>query len=268
MSEASRAVTFADSKNRFSSRVADYLRYRPHYPIGVLELLREHSGLSPAHAIADIGSGTGFLAELFLKNGNAVFGVEPNKEMRAAGEEYLAAYPRFTSVNASAEATTLLDASVDFVTAGQAFHWFAPAATRREFLRILRPNGWVAVVWNDRSTSSTSFADAYEDLLQRYGTDYARVKDAYPQAKDIRAFFEHGNFLTREIPNYQIFDLDGLRGRLRSSSYAPAEGQSNFAPMMAELDNLFYEHQREGRVRMEFSTIAYVGQLNSDGLSS
>ena len=265
MSEASRAVTFADSKNRFSSRVADYLRYRPHYPIGVLELLREHSGLSPAHTIADIGSGTGFLAELFLKNGNAVFGVEPNKEMREAGEEYLAAYPRFTSINASAEATTLPDASVDFVTAGQSFHWFAPAATRREFLRILRPHGWVAVVWNDRSTSSSSFADAYEDLLQRYGTDYARVKNSYPQPKDIRAFFQHENFLTREIPNYQIFDLDGLRGRLRSSSYAPTEGHPNFAPMMAALDSLFYEHQREGRVRMEFSTIAYLGQLDPGG---
>ena len=141
------------------------MSYRPRYPLGVLNLLREHGQLSPAHAIADIGSGTGFLAELFLKNGNAVFGVEPNKEMREAGEEYLAAYPRFTSINASAEATTLLDASVDFVTAGQAFHWFAPEATHREFPRILRPNGWVAVVWNDRSTSSTSFADAYEDLL-------------------------------------------------------------------------------------------------------
>jgi SAM-dependent methyltransferase len=268
MNEASRAVTFADSKNRFSSRVADYLRYRPHYPIGVLDLLREHSGLSPAHAIADIGSGTGFLAELFLTIGNAVFGVEPNKEMREAGEEYLAAYPRFTSVNASAESTSLPSASIDFVTAGQAFHWFAPEATRREFVRILRPDGWVAIVWNDRSTSSTSFADAYEDLLQRFGTDYARVKDSYPQSKDIRAFFEHQKFLSRELPNYQIFDLDGLRGRLRSSSYAPAEGHPNFAPMMGELDNLFYEYQREGRLRMEFSTIAYLGQLDPGGRRS
>ncbi len=267
MSEVSRAVMFADSKNRFSNRVADYLRYRPHYPAGVLDLLRAHSQLSPAQAIADIGSGTGFLAELFLKNGNLVFGVEPNKEMREAGEEYLAAYPRFTSIDASAEATTLPGASVDFVTAGQAFHWFGPEATRLEFARILRPHGWVAVVWNDRSTSSTSFADAYEDLLLRFGTDYARVKDSYPQAKDIRAFFQHGEFITREIPNYQIFDRDGLRGRLRSSSYAPAEGQPNFVPMMDDLDNLFAEHQREGRVRMEFSTIAYVGQLNPGGAS-
>jgi SAM-dependent methyltransferase len=257
-----------DSKNRFSSRVADYLRYRPHYPAGVLDLMQMQCQLTPAHAIADIGSGTGFLAELFLKNGNAVFGVEPNKDMREAGDEYLAAYPRFVSVDGSAEATTLGDSSVSFVTAGQAFHWFEPVATRREFSRILRPNGWVAIVWNDRSTAISGFAEAYEELLLRFGTDYARVKDSYPQPSDIRAFFEHDIFLTREIPNYQIFDLDGLRGRLRSSSYAPTEEHPNFVPMMAELDGLFAEHQREGRVRMDFSTIAYLGQLNPGGRRS
>jgi SAM-dependent methyltransferase len=259
-------VTFADSKNRFSNRVADYLRYRPHYPQGVLDLMRAHSHLSSGHVIADIGSGTGFLSELFLKNGHVVFGVEPNKEMREAGEDYLAAYPRFHSVNGSAEATTLDDASVSFVTAGQAFHWFEPQATRREFSRILRPNGWVAIVWNDRGTAKSSFAASYENLLLRFGTDYSRVKDSYPQSEDIRAFFEHDNFLTREIPNHQIFDLDGLRGRLRSSSYAPPEGHPNFAPMMSDLDDLFAAHQREGRVRMEFSTVAYLGQLNPDGV--
>ena len=262
MSEASRVVTFADSKNRFSSRVADYLHYRPHYPAGVLDLLRAQCHLSPAHAIADIGSGTGFLAELFLKNGNAVLGVEPNQEMRNAGVEYLAAYPRFTSIDGCAEATTLPSSSVDFVTAGQAFHWFDPHAARREFARILRPHGGVAIVWNDRSISTTRFAETYENLLLRFGTDYARVKDCYPQIEDIRAFFGHSNFLTREIPNDQVFDLDGLRGRLRSSSYAPLEGHPNFAPLLAELDNLFSAHQHEGRVRMEFSTVAYLGQLS------
>jgi SAM-dependent methyltransferase len=263
MSEAG-SVKFADSKNRFANRVADYLRYRPRYPAGVLDLMQMQCLLTPTQAVADIGSGTGFLAELFLKNGNAVFGVEPNREMREAGEEYLAAYPRFTSVDGSAEATTLGDASVSFVTAGQAFHWFEPTSTRREFARILRPHGWVAVVWNDRSTAESSFAHAYEDLLQRFGTDYSRVKDSYPQIEDIRAFFGHEQFLTREIPNFQIFDREGLRGRLRSSSYAPTEGHANFAPMIDELDKLFDAHQQGEQVRMDFSTWVYLGQLNPD----
>jgi SAM-dependent methyltransferase len=263
MSNESPTIKFADSKNRFSSRVADYVRYRPRYPQGVLDLMQLEGLLTPAHAVADIGSGTGFLAELFLKNGNTVFGVEPNKEMREAGEQYLDGYPRFTSIDASAEATTLGDSCVTFITAGQAFHWFEPQATRREFTRILRPNGWIAIIWNDRSTAESDFAQAYEDLLVRYGTDYSRVKESYPQQKDVRAFFGHENFLTREIPNHQVFDLEGLRGRLRSSSYAPTEGRPNFAPMIADLDKLFAANQQENQVRMDFSCWVYLGQLHA-----
>jgi SAM-dependent methyltransferase len=256
-------VNFTNAKNRFSNRAADYLRYRPHYPEGVLDFLRAQTHLSAAHTIADIGSGTGFLSELFLKNGNQVFGVEPNQEMREAGEEYLTAYPRFTSVNGSAETTTLPASSVDFVTVGQAFHWFKPVPTRREFARILRPDGWGAIVWNDRTQSTTGFAVSYEDLLVRFGTDYTCVKDSCPQTKDIRAFFGHEKFLTRELPNFQDFDLESLRGRLRSSSYVPSEGDPNFAGMMAALDALFAAHQQDGRVLMEFSTWIHVGQLTS-----
>jgi len=268
VSEASRAVSFADAKNRFSNRVADYLRYRPHYPDGVLDFLRSQSHLSVAHTVADIGSGTGFLAELFLKNGNQVFGVEPNQEMREAGEEYLVAYPRFASINGSAEATTLPSSSVDFITVGQAFHWFKPEPSRREFARILRPAGWVAIMWNDRTLSRTGFAVSYEELLVRFGTDYSRVRDAYPQKKDIREFFGHEQFLTHELPNFQHFDLESLRGRLRSSSYVPTEGNPNFAPMMAALDALFAAHQQNGRVVMEFSTWVHLGQLTAGGSRS
>jgi SAM-dependent methyltransferase len=256
-------VTFANAKNRFSNRVADYLRYRPHYPEGVLDFLRSQSGLSPAHTVADVGSGTGFLSELFLKNGNQVFGVEPNQEMREAGEEYLAAYPRFTSINGSAEATTLPDSAADFVTVGQAFHWFKPEPTRREFGRILRPGGWVAIAFNDRTQSATGFAVSYEDLLVRYGTDYTRVRDSYPQPKDIRAFLGHEDFLTHELSNFQHLDIESVRGCLRSSSFVPLEGEPNYTEMMAALDSLFAAHQKDGRVVMEFSTWIHLGQLTS-----
>src|SRR5882757_5837179 len=152
-------MTFADAKQRFSSRVADYVRYRPSYPSEVLDLLRSECGLRSGHVIADIGSGTGFLSELFLKNGNRVYGIEPNKEMREAGEEYLASYDSFGSIEAAAEATTLEDATIDFVTAGQAFHWFDLPEARREFARILKPEGWAVVMWNDREMNS-AFATA------------------------------------------------------------------------------------------------------------
>src|SRR5215469_16795520 len=143
-------MTFADAKQRFSNRVTDYARYRPSYPPELLDLLRMECGLQHEQNIADIGSGTGLLTKLFLENGNRVFGVEPNGEMRSAGEEVLRGYPNFTSIDGSAEATTLADSSVDFISAGQAFHWFDVELARGEFRRILKPGGWVVIVWQDR----------------------------------------------------------------------------------------------------------------------
>jgi SAM-dependent methyltransferase len=253
-------MTFADAKQRFSSRVADYVRYRPGYPAEALTLLRTECGLRAGHVIADMGSGTGFLSEFFLKNGNRVYGVEPNEAMRQAGEEYLASYDGFASINASAEATTLDDASIDFVTAGQAFHWFEPAAARREFQRILKPGGWIVILWNDRQMD-TPFASAYEDLLVKYGTDYKRVRESYPEEHVIREFFGAGSFSQRSLPNAQVLDWEGLAGRLRSSSYAPQEGQANYAPMMAGLNELFRANQENGSVRMEYATHVYFGRL-------
>ena len=254
-------MTFTDAKQRFSARVADYVRYRPGYPSALLDLLRAECSLRPGHIIADIGSGTGFLSELFLKNGNRVYGVEPNKDMRQAGEEYLASYDGFSSIEGSAEATTLDDASVDFVTAGQSFHWFEFDAARREFVRILKPGGWMVIAWNDRRMEEASFTRAYENILERFGIDYKNVKDSYPEADRIREFLS--NFSQRDLPNYQILDWDSLRGRLRSSSFSPTEGHPDYAPMMEELRKLFDAYQQDGQVRMDYFTRVYYGHLKA-----
>jgi SAM-dependent methyltransferase len=254
-------MTFSDAKQRFSGRVADYVRYRPSYPSAVLEVLRAECSLRPGHVIADIGSGTGFLSELFLKNGNRVYGIEPNEAMRRAGEEYLASYDGFSSIDGSAEATSLDDAGVDFVTAGQAFHWFEPDAARREFSRILKPGGWVVIVWNDRRTDEAPFTRAYENILERFGVDYKQVKESYPEADRIRSFLSP--FSQRDLPNFQMLDWDSLQGRLRSSSFTPTEGHPNFAPMVEELRKLFDAYQQDGQVRMDYFTRVYYGQLKA-----
>jgi SAM-dependent methyltransferase len=251
-----------DSTKRFSNRVADYVRYRPGYPAGVLNLLRAECGLTPEWAIADVGSGTGILTRLFLENGNFVYGIEPNAEMRVAGEEFLAAYPKFRSVGAAAEATTLADASVELVTAAQSFHWFDPPAARAEFARILRPDGWVAVIWNERKKELGPFAAEYEALLQTYGTDYARVSETYPEPERMAQLFGAGNFRHGAFANEQRMDFDALRGRLLSSSYAPAAGHANHEPMLAELRRVFDRHAESGQVRFEYATHVYYGQMN------
>jgi SAM-dependent methyltransferase len=254
-------MIFANAKQRFSNRVADYVRYRPGYPAALWDVLRDECGLCPNHVIADIGSGTGLLAKLFLDRGNRVFGIEPNAEMRAGGDEFLNAYSNFRSVDGSAEATTLPGRSVDFVTVGQAFHWFEVVSTKQEFRRILKPGGWGVVVWQDRRMEETPFAREYEALLQSFGIDYKTVKDAYPELEKMRNFFDPGTFQMRNLPNRQDFDLEGLRGRLRSSSYAPTESHANHAPMMRELQKIFKTHQQNGSVRMEYFARVYFGKL-------
>jgi ubiquinone/menaquinone biosynthesis C-methylase UbiE len=257
-------MALADAKQRFSNRVADYARYRPSYPLALVVLLAKECGLRPEHVVADIGSGTGLLSKLFLDHGSRVYGVEPNAEMRAGGEEFLGDYANFTSVNGSAEATTLANASVDFVTVGQAFHWFDVSAAQREFRRILKPGGWAVVVWQDRRMDETPFAREYEDVLVRFGIDYEAVKDSYPETEKMRNFSDAGTFQTHDLPNHQDFDWEGLRGRLRSSSYAPAENHPNHAPMIEELRRMFDAYQRNGAVRMEYFARVYFGKLGGN----
>ena len=259
-------MTFTDAKERFSNRVADYVKFRPGYPAAILDLLRDECGLRAGEScvIADVGSGTGFLAELFLKQGNRVFGVEPNLEMRLAGEELLREFANFTSIEGAAEATTLAEASVNFVTAGQAFHWFEPLATRREFVRILKPGGWLVLVWNHRRMD-TPFARDYEAMLNRYSTDYGKVRASYPESSNVKDFFGEVACAERNLSYTQFFDWSGLAGRLHSSSYAPTEDQANYAPMMAELRRIFDAYQEGRRLPMEYETKIYFGQLKSRG---
>jgi SAM-dependent methyltransferase len=251
-----------DPTLRFSSRVENYIKYRPHYPQALIATLRAECQLTSASPVADIGSGTGLLTELFLQNGNQVFGVEPNREMRAAGERLLRNYPGFQSVAGRAEATTLADQSVDFVVAGQAFHWFDRQKARREFLRILKPTGWVMLVWNERETRATPFLMAYEQLLERYALDYARVNHKQVDQAAVADFYGVPGFKVKTFDHWQVFDYAGVQGRLLSSSYAPEAGHPNYEPMLAELAKIFQAHQVNGRVGFGYTTRMYYGQLS------
>ncbi len=255
------ALAMSDPTQRFSNRVENYLRYRPRYPAEILDVLKAECGLQVTSLIADVGSGTGFLAELFLSNGNQVFGIEPNREMREAGEQLLGSYSKFTSVAATAEATTLPEASVDFVTAGQAFHWFDRGRCREEFRRILRPASWVVLVWNDRRTDSTPFLAEYEQLLRVYGTDYASVDHKRIDASVLREFFGEDP-IRKSFPSFQGFDFPSLKGRLLSSSYVPDVGQPRHAQMMETLQTLFDKRQAGGKVIFEYDTLLYYSRLS------
>jgi SAM-dependent methyltransferase len=246
---------------RFSSRVDDYVRYRPSYPAEVVSLLVHEGALSVDSWVADIGCGTGLLAKLFLDFGCRVAGIEPNAEMREAGDRFLGAYGKFNSVEARAERTGLGDASIDLVTAGQAFHWFDAVAARREFLRILRPPGWVVLIWNERDVPEQGFLKGYEDLLNRYAAEYGRVDHRRIDSDRIGEFYGHGRWKLATFMNAQQFDLAGVRGRLESSSYSPRSDNPAYQPMIAELDQLFATHQVDGTVPFVYQTKVYYGCL-------
>ena len=250
-----------NSVDRFSSRVENYAKYRPGYPPGILDVLRSDCGLTKESLIADIGSGTGLLSEVFLKNGNVVLGIEPNELMRAKANELLKGFANFRSVAATAEATTLPDGSVDFITAGQAFHWFEQAAAKREFTRILKRDGWVVLVWNARRLDATPFLRDYEELLIRYSPDYPVVRHENVDDR-IAGFFAPQPMKLASLENVQRFDFEALKGRLCSSSYAPEPGNPNFELMLTDLQDIFNAYNEDGVVNFDYDTQVYYGHLH------
>ena len=250
-----------DPTRRFSSRVENYIKYRPGYPSAVVRLLEAECGLTTDSVVADVGSGTGILSELLLGNGNRVYGIEPNREMREAGERLLADYENFVSIDGRAEATTLAGESVDLVTAGQAFHWFEHEGARREFARILKAGGWVVLIWNDRRTQGTPFLEEYERMLAGYGTDYQEVSNKWADEDALQSFFGAERVRVGTFENRQVFDFDGLKGRLFSSSYAPEPDHENYPPMMRTLTSIFERYAEDGKVAVEYDTKVFYGQL-------
>jgi SAM-dependent methyltransferase len=248
-----------DATQRFSSRVDNYVRYRPGYPTEVLGLLKQECGLTSDSVIADIAFGTGIFTRMLLESGNRVFGVEPNAEMRRAGEQFLESCSRFTSMAGTAEATMLPDHSVNIITAAQAAHWFDRNKARREFVRILKPGGWLVLLWNDRRMDSTEFQRQYEKLLRTYGTDYEDVRQRGMNLA-LEGFFGQ-SFQMREFEYKQTFDYAGIEGRLQSSSYIPQKDHPQYDPMMRELRRIFDQHQVDGRVSFDYDTRVYYGHV-------
>lgn len=250
----------ADSTKRFSSRVDNYTRFRPGYPPQVIQLLKEECALTPESIVADVASGTGIFTRMLLENGNRVFAVEPNPDMRRAGEQASTQFPGLVSVNGTAEATTLEKHSVDIVTAAQAAHWFDKQEARAEFLRILKPGGCVALIWNERRQDSTPFLREYEQLLLEYGTDYQEVR--HERTTDtIETFFAPSPFRKKTFEMIQKFDYAGLEGRLLSSSYAPQRGEKLYEPMLQQLRAIFKDRQLNGKVLFEYETQVFYGCL-------
>jgi len=239
---------------RFTGKVDNYAKYRPTYPDGVIDFLIKQTGLQKDWNIADIGSGTGIFSALLLKQGYKVWCVEPNKAMREEGERRLQKFTKFTSVAGSGEKTGLQDRSIDLITVAQAFHWVDQGLAKAEFKRILKTPGYIALIWNIRSTA-TPFLQKFEQLKIDFGTDYKATRML--KEPDIQSFFEPASFVYECVPHSQLLDYDGLQGQLLSTSYVVTEGPK-YETMLAALKELFEQYQENGLVKIDYDTKVYL----------
>ena len=244
---------------RFSNRVENYVKYRPDYPREIIAYLEANCGLTKDSVIADIGCGTGISSQMFLENGNRVIGVEPNASMRCMAEVVLG-MTDFWVLDGTSDNTTITDASVDMVVAAQAFHWFDAEKARKEFKRILRPGGYVVLIWNERQLDTTPFLIEYEAFLIKYANDYGNVRHENIREKELSDFFqkEYGSVT---FPNVQVFDFEALMGRMLSSSYMPNETAPIFDEMIDELRLLFAKYAENDRINVLYDTRGYYSQI-------
>ncbi len=248
---------------RFTDKAKYYHAGRPGYPKEVLTIVKNVTNLTPdpSSIIADIGSGTGKLSEVFLKVGNTVIGVEPNKAMRDIAELKMKDYENFISIDGTAESTSIKDHSVDLITAGQSFHWFNVPKTRKEFQRILKPDRYVVIVWNNRNAEISQFFREYKTLLNDFGTDYHEVTKKKIRKKDFSDFFGTDNYERFLRPNRQWLDYESLRLRLLSTSYIPPEESDSYPLMIQRLKELFNKYQIDNFVELDYETEMIIGKI-------
>ena len=248
-----------ESTKRFSDRVDNYVKYRPGYPQEMVDFLF-NTGLNKNSIVCDIGSGTGILSSLLISNVKKLFAVEPNNEMRSYAEKTLGSFSNFESINASAEITTLESNSVDAILSAQAFHWFDKEKCRKEFKRILKPDGKVFLIWNNR-INNTVFLQEYDKLLYTYGTDYAAVNHQNLTDEDLKIFF-NGKFSKNVFLNHQDFDLQGFTGRVFSSSYTPHVSHPDYNAFLENLTAIFNKYNKDGYIKFNYHTEVYTGQFD------
>lgn len=252
-----------NSKERFTDRVDHYRKYRPGYPAGLIDVMKEVCDFNIGSVVADVGSGTGIMTELLLPHCRKVYAVEPNANMRIAAEQQYSSDPKFVSIDGSAEGTTLSSNSIDLIISAQAFHWFDRSLSKREFQRILKPNGWVVLVWNTRVIDGDSFHIELEEFLRRETPEYGKIHHKNIDIKTLAEFFSQKSIMFKELPNQQILDWDGLKGRFLSASYIPAPGQPDHEFIVDGLKKIFLKHQSNGTVTLKYVTEMYASRFGA-----
>ena len=246
---------------RFSGRVQAYLAYRPRFPRGIVPFLREHGALPEGAVVADVGAGTGMLAEIFLEAGHRVIAVEPNGEMLEACRELAGQEPALEVVQGSAESTTLPKASVDLIAVGRAMHWFDWPRAHREFQRILRADGWVLLASNGHSDSGSPISNRLSEIFRKSRTDSAEADTTRDFQKRLRGFLDTSSWQRKTLHHSMTVDFATLLGYAESLSAIPRPGERGYEGMVAELRAVFEEYQRDWMLKTPLTCNLHLGRL-------
>lgn len=248
-----------DNLNLFSDKADNYVKARPSYAKGLLDMLEDY-GLKKGSTVADIGSGTGIFTRQLLDKGAKVYAVELNDKMRQNAETLLGENENFVSVNASAEATTLDGNSVDFVTCAQSFHWFDKEKFKLECKRILKQDGCVALVWNMRDNNAKSVKRLF-DVSKKYCPKFVGFNGGKRNdAEQIKRFF-YGKFEYFEFYNPLEYTKEKYVKRCLSSSYSLNENDKNYSSYVKEIEKIFDEFSENGIYKMPNMSVLYIGKI-------
>ena len=246
--------------NKFDEKGKVYAKARPDYPKALFEFLICGRILDKEKAVADIGSGTGIFTTQLSHFAKTVFAVEPNEDMRSKAEDNFRLYPNVRSVNAAAESTSLPDASVDLITVAQAFHWFDRKAFKNECKRILKPNGKILLIWNDRDINSNVIKDNFA-VNKIFCPNFKGSSNGIDFSKDAFKDFFDGEYEMTEFDNCLVYDRDAFIARSLSSSYSPKKNDPAYDEYVKALESVFEKHQTNGTLKYPYITRCYIGTV-------
>lgn len=246
--------------NKFDSKGSVYSKARPNYPDALFSYLLAEGVINNDTVAADIGSGTGIFTVALSKFLNSVFAIEPNDDMRIKAEEKYKTIANITSINATAENTSLPDRSVDLITVAQAFHWFDRVAFKDECKRILKSNGKVVLVWNDRDSNSEIIKDNFA-VNKKYCKAFKGSSNGIDFSKDAFSDFFGEEFELVEFCNNLIYTREVFIARNLSSSYAPKENDPIYDDYIKAITDVFEKYQTNGTVNYPYITRCYFGTI-------
>jgi ubiquinone/menaquinone biosynthesis C-methylase UbiE len=248
-----------DPTQRFTTRAENYARYRWDYADAAIQAVCEIARLTPNSVVADVGSGTGLLTRHFVERAGRVVAIEPNAAMRSRAEQALAHFPAFVSLAGRAEAIPLPDHSVDLIAVGQALHWFAAEASKQEFLRILKPGGWLAVMGN--SSTGPAYNQALNDLRsEAYGWDSSEENKGPGKPVD---YYLGTGYQKLDFPTSTTLTWESFFGGLSSHSHAPQEDSPFYSHFREQARKIFEQFCEEDRMLVDYATKISIGQLTN-----